>query len=103
MEFRHLRCFAAVAEQRHFGRAAAQLHIAQPAVSQTIASLERELGVRLFERTSREVSLTAAGQALLPHALGVLERVDTLVDAAEQLHTGSHGRVTFGVPAALPP
>lgn len=100
---RHLRCFVAVAEELHFGRAAQRLHVAQPAVSQTIAALERELGVVLVERTSREVSLTPIGRSLLPQALGVLERVDALSESARQLRSGSTGRVTVGVAPALPP
>jgi DNA-binding transcriptional LysR family regulator len=103
VEIRHLRCFVAVAEELHFGRAARRLHVAQPAVSQTIATLERELGVALFERSSREVSLTPTGRSLMPHAVGVLERVEAFHDVAEQLRAGTTGRVTIGVAPALPP
>src|SRR5918999_1169584 len=67
-ELRHLRVFAAVARERNFTRAAEQLHLAQQAVSKSVAQLERELGVELLERTSREVRPTAAGEALLTDA-----------------------------------
>ncbi|NUR98556.1 MAG: LysR family transcriptional regulator [Kribbellaceae bacterium] len=72
MEVRQLEFFVAVAEELHFGRAAERLHIGQPAVSQHVARLERELGVQLFDRTTRRVSLTAPGRRLLPEARATL-------------------------------
>jgi DNA-binding transcriptional LysR family regulator len=76
VELRQLEYFIAVAEDLHFGRAAERLSIGQPAVSQQVARLERELSVNLFDRTSRTVRLTTAGESLLPEARAVLAAVE---------------------------
>ncbi|MBM9467839.1 LysR substrate-binding domain-containing protein [Nakamurella leprariae] len=96
MELRHLRSFVAVAEERHFGRAAARLHIAQPPLSQQIRTLEAELGVQLLLRTTRRVELTPAGAAFLTRVRTLLQDVDDAVAEARQVAAGSIGRLAVG-------
>ena len=88
MELRQLIYFTAVADELNFARAAQRLHIVQPAVSQQIRRLERELGVRLFDRTSRHVRLTPAGERLLPEARTVLAAAEKTRQVAAQLADG---------------
>jgi DNA-binding transcriptional LysR family regulator len=86
MELRQIRCFVAVAELRHFGRAAQQLHVVQPAVSQQVRRLEHELGVQLFHRTTRTVELTRAGSEFLEHAREILAAVERATRGAQHVH-----------------
>lgn len=85
LSLRDVSCFAAVARWGSFTRAAAELRLSQPAISQAVARLERSLDVRLFERTSREVRLSTSGAALLPYAHGLLDAAAGLADEAARL------------------
>jgi DNA-binding transcriptional LysR family regulator len=96
VELRHLRYFVAVAEELHFGRAAQRLDIVQPALSKQIVALERELGVTLFVRTKRAVSITEAGRALYAEARDILQRADHAADTAKLVETGALGSLAIG-------
>ncbi|MFD0065379.1 MULTISPECIES: LysR family transcriptional regulator [unclassified Streptomyces] len=101
MELRQVRYFVAVAEELNFGRAADRLLIAGPSLSQQIKALERDLGVRLFDRDRRSVTLTQAGAALLPHARALLDHADDLRQRAATI-AGSEP-VRLGYVSWLPP
>lgn len=93
--------FLVVAEELHFGRAAERLHIVQSAVSQQINRLERELGVTLFERTTRTVRLTEAGRRLRPHADQVLHAVSQARRAVDDLRVERAGTIRLGTSSGL--
>ncbi len=99
-ELRDLRAFVAVAEQLSFTRAAELLHLRQQSVSRVIRDLERELGVELLERTTREVRVTPAGVALLEQGRDALRRADAAFAAARAVGTGRSGTIRIG---ATPP
>lgn len=105
MEIRQLRYFVAVAEERHFRRAAARLHVAQPAISEQIRKLEAELGVILLDRGPRRVEITPAGAAFLDEARQVLRGVDGAANAARRAEalSGARIRVGFTLPALPAP
>lgn len=104
MELRHLRYFVAVAEQKSFRRAAERLRISQPPLSTQIKQLEEELGLPLFERTSRSVRLNPAAQDLLQMATSILAQAAHFAKAAKQAAAGEAGSLSLGyLPAALGP
>lgn len=100
MELRQLEYFVAVAEEANFTRAAERAHVAQPAVSAQIARLERELGQPLLDRARRQVQLTAAGAAVLPHARAALAAVADARVAVEELTGLVRGSVVIGTVTA---
>lgn len=93
LELRPLRQFVALAEELHFGRAAARLHMTQPPLTQAIRQLERSLGAPLFERTQRRVALAPAGAALLPLVRRLLQQADELPRQAQAAAAGRAGRL----------
>lgn len=101
IELRHLRYFVTVAETLHFGRAAFQLGIAQPPLSQQIRDLERRLGYALFDRTTRGVRLTRVGQFFLERARTTLAKMSDDVETARRLGSGREGALTVGFSGSI--
>lgn len=95
-----LRGFLAVAEELHFGRAAARLKMTQPPLSRQIQKLERTVGAQLLERDNRRVALTAAGEVFLGEARRLLSLAETAPELARRISSGSHGVVRIGFTAA---
>ncbi|MBZ7671106.1 LysR family transcriptional regulator [Klebsiella grimontii] len=102
IELRHLRYFIAVAEELHFGHAAARLNISQPPLSQQIQILEQQIGARLFARTNRSVSLTEAGRQFLADSRQILTQVDDAAARAARLHHGETGELRIGFTSSAP-
>ena len=104
MELRHFRYFAAVAEHLNYSEASRRLHVAQPAISQTILDLEEEIGAKLFTRSNRKVQLTAPGAVLLAEVQEILSRTDEAKRVAQRAARGEVGtlRMGFIAPAAAP-
>lgn len=100
MELKHLKAFLVVAEELHFGRAASRLHIAQPQLSQWIRRLEADLGVPLFDRSTRAVRLTDQGAAIVEPVRETLERAHAVELAARMKGPGVFGRVRIGYAGA---
>src|SRR5499427_8797335 len=96
IELRHFRYFLAVAETLHFSKAAARLGIAQPPLSQQIRRLEQLIGHRLFDRTTRGVKLTLAGQLLADRARSTIEKVQDDLEQVRRLGRGEEGTLTVG-------
>jgi DNA-binding transcriptional LysR family regulator len=99
MELRQLRTFVAVAELRHFARAASLCNLSQPAVSHQIALLEEELGSKLLNRAARRVSLTVAGEVFLEEARRILGAVDRAHERMQEVARGAVGRIRLGATA----
>ena len=102
VELRQLRYFVTLAEELHFGRAAEREHIVQSALSQQVQRLERELGVRLLERSTHHVSLTAAGAVFLVEARQILAHVDRAAGVARRAEEiaalSDHGTAAIDLP-----
>ena len=101
MEFRHLRHFVVLAEELHFGRAAQRLAMTQPPLSLSLQQLEARIGARLFDRDSKGVRLTAAGQALLPAARSLLAQAQEAQALARDVGAGAVGRLRVGLVGSM--
>lgn len=103
MELRHLRCFLAVAEELHFGRAAEKLHIDQSPLSRTIKELEDELGAQLFTRTTRSTRLTHAGKVFLERVPRIFAALEQARDGVKSTASGFHGQLRIALSDGITP
>src|SRR4051812_10722354 len=103
MDLQHIRCFLAVAEELHFGRAAERLHLTPSPVSRTVKELERQLHVDLFVRTYHTVELTSAGQALMEPAREILKNFDTFRQTARSAASNAPRMLHVGGTHLAPP
>ncbi|QFU89052.1 LysR family transcriptional regulator [Amycolatopsis sp. YIM 10] len=101
MQFQQLAYFVAVAETRHFTQAAERMRVAQPSLSQQVKALERDVGATLFHRIRGNVTLTEAGETLLPFARRILAETETAYRAVRELDELGRGRVRFGATPSL--
>jgi DNA-binding transcriptional LysR family regulator len=101
LEISQLRCFVAVGEELHFGRAAERLNMTQPPLSRQIRLLEHQVGTPLLERTSRVVRFTAAGKAFFPEATRILRLADEASATARRVAKGERGSIAIGFTAAF--
>jgi DNA-binding transcriptional LysR family regulator len=101
IDLRRLRYFLLVSDELHFGRAAARLHIAQPPLTRQISALEADLGFRLFDRSTRNVTLTSEGRHFLPYARAVLEQVELTTSITSKLAAGSVGHLAVGYASSI--
>jgi LysR family hydrogen peroxide-inducible transcriptional activator len=103
MEFHQLRYVCAVAETGSFSRAAERCQIAQPSLSQQVLKLEKDLGVKLFDRLGRSIRITEAGRAFLPHARAILEQMEAARSSVADKKADARGSVTVGVIPTIAP
>ncbi len=103
MEFRHLRCFLAVAEELHFARAAERLHMEQSPLSRAIKELEEDLGMQLFIRTSRSTRLTLAGRLLMESAPRVFTALEQVRESVKAAANGFHGQLRIDLSDGVTP
>lgn len=96
MELRHLRYFTAVVQWRGYREASRRLHIAQPAISQTVSDLERELGLKLFSRAGRKAELTPEGEVFYAEAVRTLEQAESAINTAKRAAKGEIGKLSIG-------
>jgi DNA-binding transcriptional LysR family regulator len=96
MELRHLRYFSAVVQWQGYREASRHLHIAQPAISQTVADLEQELGIKLFSRAGRTVRLTAEGEVFYAEAMRTLAQAESAINTAKRAAKGELGKLSIG-------